>query len=87
MSGQNRFIVDTPYGRFGTKANDAHFALVFKSRNPSAKADVVWLKTQDLIDYQQRRLARLGFVILGNYKATEQIDDYLGRRTPVATGE
>jgi len=79
MSGQFRFVVDTPHGRFGTNSRDGYHALVFKNRNPSAKADVVWLKTEELAAYQEKRLTRLGFDILGVYKSVEQVDNYLTR--------
>lgn len=87
ISGNHRFIADTPHGRFGTQAHDGHYVLVFKSRRPAAKPDTVWLKTQALVDYQKRRLTRLGFVVLGDYKATECVDDYIGRRQRRAAEE
>lgn len=80
MSGQFRFVIDTPHGRFGTNSRDGYHALVFKNRNPSAKADVVWLKTDSLAAYQEKRLTRLGFDILGVYKSVEQVDNYLTRK-------
>lgn len=79
MSVNNRFVVDTPHGRFSTNARDGHYALIFKNRNTAAKADAVWLKTEALADYQKARLRRLGFDILGIHKATERVESYLSR--------
>lgn len=79
MSKQQRFTVDTPHGRFGTNNPSSHLALIFKKRNGSGKADVVWMKTQVMADFQRTRFERLGFHIIGCFESTEHVDGYLTR--------